>query len=65
MTTNESALTEAEQAAFNRFMDDLRQRVEGYESAEAFEITSREDFESILKKLPDRMIVLACFGELD
>ena len=63
--TTMSDLLPEEQEQVDRFIADVREKVSGYESAEAFEVSSREDFESVLKTLPDKIVVISLNGELD
>ena len=54
-----------EQAAVDDFIGDVKAKVEKFESAKVFTVRSREDFESVLKQLPDAIYVIAAWDPLD
>ena len=59
-------LTTDEQVEVARFLSEIAGKVSGYDSAQAFDnVSSVEQFTDILKKVPDRIVVVACWDELD
>lgn len=60
-----SNLLPEERAGVDRFVTDIRTKVEDFESAKVFTVRNREDFESVLKQLPDAIYVIAAWDPLD